>query len=233
MRIVTVGNLKGGTGKTTLVVNLAAAAEGRSIRTVVIDLDPQQSAGKWSDQRPKDSAGIDRPAVLSGQANRLEPVLREAEALGAELVVIDTAAHEPAILKPAIERASVVLIPSRPTGMELQHIMETATLVAEQRKPVAVVLNAVPARAHELDEARCFVTKKGIPLAPLFISDLRGYARAVTAAQGVTEQEPGGKAASEITALLDWIIEHLKIPTSKKARKKESFFSVLREKLTA
>ena len=228
-----VGNLKGGTGKTTLVVNLAAAAEGRGIRTVVIDLDPQQSAGKWADQRSAAGDGAERPAVLSAQATRLEPVLREAERLGAELVVMDTAAHEPAILKPAIEAAAVVLIPSRPTGMELQHIMETASLVAEARKPVAVVLNAVPARAHELDEARRFVGKLKISLAPLFISDLRGYARAVTAAQGVTEQEPGGKAAAEITALLDWVVEHLKIPSHKKVGKKESLFSVLREKLTA
>ena len=60
MRIVTVGNLKGGTGKTTLAVNLAAAAEGRGIRTVIIDLDPQQSAGKWADQRPKAGDGADR-----------------------------------------------------------------------------------------------------------------------------------------------------------------------------
>jgi chromosome partitioning protein len=111
---------------------------------------------------------------LSAQASRLEPVFREAERLGTELVLMDTAAHEPAILKPAIAAAEVVLIPSRPTGMELQHIMETASLVAELRKPVAVVLCAVPARAHELDEARRFVEKQRIPLASLIISDLRG-----------------------------------------------------------
>ena len=233
MRIVTVGNLKGGTGKTTLAVNLAAAAEGRGIRTVIIDLDPQQSAGKWADQRPKAGDGADRPAVLSGQASRLEPVFREAERFAPELVLMDTAAHEPEILKPAIDQAAVVLIPSRPAGIELQHIMETAVLVAERRKPVAVILNAVPARAHELDDARRFVEAKGIPLAPLIISDLRAYARAVTAAQGVTEQEPGGKAAEEINALLDWLIEHLQIPASRIDGKDESRLSLSPEILTA
>jgi chromosome partitioning protein len=228
MRIVTVGNLKGGSCKTTTSLNVAVAAAGRGIQTVIIDLDPQQSAGKWADQRSGET-----PAVLSGQASRLDPVLREAERLGAELVLMDTAAHEPAILKPAIEKADVVLIPTRPIGMELQHIMETATLVAEQRKPVAVVLCAVPPRAPELDEARRFVEKQRIPLAPLIISDLRGYARAVTAAQGVTEREPSSQAAAEINALLDWLIEHLKITTSKKSGKKEGFLSALRERLIA
>src|SRR5271154_1182503 len=122
MRIITVGNLKGGSCKTTTTLNLAVAAEGRGIRTVVIDLDPQQSAGKWADQRGGDAEGVERPAVLSAQASRLEPVLREAERLGAELVIMDTAAHEPAILRPAIDAADVVLIPCRPSGMELQHV---------------------------------------------------------------------------------------------------------------
>jgi chromosome partitioning protein len=217
MQIVTIGNLKGGTGKSTFAVNLAVAAVGRGIRTVIIDLDPQQSAGKWADQR-----GAEQPAVLSAQASRLRPVLQEAERLGAELVVMDTAAHEPGILTPAIEASAVVLIPCRPSGMELQHVLETAQLVAERGKPLAVVLNAVPARAHELDEASSFVGKLGVPLAPLFLSELRAYARAVTAAQGVTEYEPGGKAAQEINAVLDWLAEHMKIRVSKKDGKAES-----------
>ena len=216
MQIVTIGNLKGGTGKSTFAVNLAVAAEGRGIRTVIVDLDPQQSAGKWGDQR-----STEHPAVLSAQASRLQPVLREAERLGAALVVMDTAAHEPGILMPAIDAATVVLIPCRPSGMELQHVLETAQLVAERRKRVAVVLNAVPARAHELDEASSFVAKLGVPLAPLFLSELRAYGRAVTAAQGVTEYEPGGKAAQEINAVLDWLAEHMKIRVSKKDGKSE------------
>jgi chromosome partitioning protein len=211
MQIVTIGNLKGGTGKSTFAVNLAVAAIGRGIRTVIIDLDPQQSAGKWADQRQAED-----PAVLSAQASRLQPVLREAERLGAELVVMDTAAHDGEILKPAIDAANVVLIPCRPSGMELQHVLETAQLVAERRKPVAVILNAVPARAHELDEASRFIERLKVPLAPLFLSELRAYGRAVTAAQGVTEYESHGKAAQEIGAVLEWLAEHMKIQVSRK-----------------
>jgi chromosome partitioning protein len=211
MQIVTIGNLKGGTGKSTFAVNLAVAAIKRGIRTVVIDLDPQQSAGKWADQRQ-----VEDPAVLSAQASRLQPALREAERLEAELAVMDTAAHDSDILKPAIDAANVVLIPCRPSGMELQHVLETAQLVAERRKPVAVILNAVPARAHELDEASRFIERLKVPLAPLFLSELRAYARAVTAAQGVSEYEPHGKAAQEIGAVLDWLAEHMKIRVSRK-----------------
>jgi chromosome partitioning protein len=216
MHKVTVGNLKGGSCKTTTTLNLAVAAEGRGIRTVIIDLDPQQSAGKWADQRE-----APHPAVLSAQASRLQPVLREAERMGAALVVMDTAAHEQGILIPAIDAADVVLIPCRPSGMELQHVLETAQIVAERRKPVSVILNAVPARAHELDEASALIGKLKVPLAPLFLSELRAYGRAVTAAQGVTEYEPSGKAAHEINAVLDWLAEHTKIRVSRKDGKAE------------
>ena len=216
MQIVTIGNLKGGTGKSTFAVNLAVAAVEHGIRTVIIDLDPQQSAGKWADQRPAED-----PAVLSAQANRLQPALREAERLAADLVVMDTAAHDSDILRAAIDAANVVLIPCRPSGMELQHVLETAQLVAERRKPVSVILNAVPARAHELDEASEFIERLKVPLAPLILSELRAYSRAVTAAQGVSEYEPHGKAAKEIVAVLAWLAEHMKIRVNRKAGKQE------------
>jgi chromosome partitioning protein len=47
MRLIAIINQKGGSGKTTTAVNLAAALGEQDRRVLVLDLDPQASASSW------------------------------------------------------------------------------------------------------------------------------------------------------------------------------------------
>ena len=68
---------KGGTGKTTLALSLAVAAEKHGIPTLIVDLDPQASACKWGDRRT-----AERPAIIDAQPARLQQALLKAEQAG-------------------------------------------------------------------------------------------------------------------------------------------------------
>ena len=132
-----------------------------------------------------------------------------------ELVFIDTAAHAEAILGAALDAADFVLIPCRATAIDMQHLAVTGQLVAQRGKPAAVVFNAINERLAEVDQARRAASNMGLTVAPVAISNLVAYSRALTASQGVTEFEPTGKAAQEILALLEWISSILYLSNSR------------------
>ena len=108
MKTVAILSQKGGTGKTTLAVHLAVAAERRDVPVAVLDLDPQASAADWKDSRPGDA-----PSVTSIQASRLRKALDVAGSAGAALVIIDSAPHSADAAIAAAEAADLILIPCR------------------------------------------------------------------------------------------------------------------------
>jgi chromosome partitioning protein len=82
MRKIAVLSQKGGSGKTTTVVNLAAALGERKSRVLVIDLDSQHSATRWFSFDDGERGILD---VFLGTAN-LATLVRKTEVPGVELV---------------------------------------------------------------------------------------------------------------------------------------------------
>jgi chromosome partitioning protein len=58
MDVIAVIAQKGGTGKTTLTLSLAVAAQRAGKVTAIIDLDPQATASNWSDRRQMDTSVV-------------------------------------------------------------------------------------------------------------------------------------------------------------------------------
>ncbi len=201
MRTVAILSQKGGTGKTTISLHLAIAAQQAGQVAVVIDLDPQASAAGW-----KDSRAGEEPIVISVPASRLPQTLEAAKGGGADLVIIDTAPHSGEVALAAAEAADLVLIPCRPGILDLRAIGTTARVVKLAGKPAYVVLNTVPPRASNvLADARAAVAVHGLEVAPVALQQRAAYAHALTAGQTAQEYERGGKAADEIAALYKWL----------------------------
>jgi chromosome partitioning protein len=101
----------------------------------------------------------------------------------------------------------MVLIPCRPSALDLATIPATLRLAQAAGKPTAIVLNACPARAPEVGEALEVLATYDVPIVPVTLGDRRAYARAYARGQAVTEFEARGRAAQEVTALWQWIVE--------------------------
>lgn len=210
MRTLAIVSQKGGSGKTTLALNLAVAAERDGRATAVIDLDPQASAAGWHDQREQDDA----PVVVSAQAARLQEVLDTARAHGAELAIIDTAPHSESAALSAARAADLVLIPCRPGILDLRAIGTSADLCALGKASAVAVLNGVPPRGSLGREAAEAVAGYGLTVAPTQVGHRMAFVYSLTAAQTAPEFEPEGKAAQEIQQLYMWICEHAGMFTS-------------------
>ena len=201
MHVIALLSQKGGTGKTTLSLHLAVAAERAGHVAAVIDLDPQASAAGWKDSRPAET-----PVVVSIPATRLPQALDLARGAEAELVLLDTAPHSSDVALAAAEAADVVLIPCRAGILDLRAIGATARLAKIAGKPAYVVLNSLPPRAtNVIADARDAVAVHGLEVAPVTIQQRAAFAHALTAGQTAQEYESDGKAADEVAQLYTWL----------------------------
>ncbi|HUL11202.1 MAG TPA: ParA family partition ATPase [Methylococcaceae bacterium] len=207
MKTLAIISQKGGTGKTTLTINVAVAADiATRGKATIIDLDPQSSAASWGDSREAKT-----PRVVSAQASRLAQCLEAAKKAGAELVVIDTAPHSESAALSAARAADLVLIPCRPAILDLRAISNTIDLVKLAGASAAVVLNSVPPRGSLADEAAEAVAGYGVPLAPVRVTQRAAFVHSLTLGKSIQEYEPRGKGTEEIQQLYGWICNTVSI----------------------
>jgi chromosome partitioning protein len=201
MQTVVIVSQKGGTGKTTIAIHLAVAAERAGKAAVVIDLDPQASAAAWRDLRTAEG-----PAVESVQPARLATTLKAAAGAGAEFAVIDTPARSENAALEAVRAADIALIPCRPGFFDTAAMSFTANLLKLAGKPGFVVFSQVPARGEALvAEVTEALATFGLSAAPAAIHLRAAYSHAIPGGQSAQEYEPKGKAAAEVAALYAWL----------------------------
>lgn len=192
---------KGGSGKTTLAVHTAVAAQEDGERVVIVDTDLQKSATTWSDARQSGT-----PAVAPVAAAALPDVIKASRHDAMTLCIIDTAPDAARVAA----LADLVVIPCRPTAFDLAAAGSAIEIVKAAGVPAVFVLSACPLRAPEIAETRAVLEGYGFPVAPVSISERRAFARAVASGRAVTEFDGEGKAAQEIRALWHWFQEQMK-----------------------
>lgn len=208
MRTIALINQKGGVGKTTVALHLAAAFQQHGGDALVLDLDPQASATEWHDARSEPL-----PHVESIQPARLAKVVEHAAEIGTHALILDTAPHAESTALDAARCADLVLVPCQPSIMDLRAMRKTVELLKLVRVPAFAILNSVPPHGTVADEAAEMIEGSlGLGVCPVRLGDRVAYNRCLIAGQVAQEVEPAGKAAAEIARLYTWTCEQLDIP---------------------
>ena len=115
MKRVFLVNSKGGSGKSTLTVNLAVALAARGKRVVLADCDPQLSTATWCERRPSEAVPLEW--LVLGRLRRLSSFQAP---VGVDYLLVDTPAGiRPADLAPVLRPGDRLLVPMVPSVIDL------------------------------------------------------------------------------------------------------------------
>jgi chromosome partitioning protein len=198
--VITVAQQKGGTGKTTLAANLAAAF-APSRRVALLDIDPQKSLGRWHSLR---RARLQQAAALafSDIAGWRLPAELERLKRDHDVVLIDSPPQLDTDARVAVRAADLVLVPIQSSMPDVWAAEGTLRLAAEERRPAHLMFNRTPPASKLRDAIATDLADRRLPLLRSTLGNRAGFAHAFAAGLGVTEVAPRSTAAAELRALL-------------------------------
>lgn len=170
--VISVVNEKGGSGKTTIAVNLAASLSEDGDKTLLIDADPQRSTEVFSNMRSQSSleplfSNVSKTGVsLGDEIKSMNSVF--------DSVVVDTGGRDSKEMRKAMLNSDVIIIPTVPSQYDvsvLDHMLEVFSSVKDINEKLLclVVVSRVspnPFLAKELQSLRDYIeesrTEKGL-----------------------------------------------------------------------
>ncbi len=193
MRTLAIAAQKGGTGKTTIAAHLAVAASAKQ-RVVLVDTDKQGSLTAWQQDRASET-----PELVTVGAFELG---RELQSVQGEdgLLVVDTPPQATDAIRAVIQVADLVLIPVKPSALDIRAVDTTRELAEKAGKPYLFVLSQALPRASMTAQAIDVLRTYG-PVADAVLHSRVDYAASMADGRAASEIAPNGKAAGEIAVL--------------------------------
>ena len=186
MRVVTFVTQKGGSGKTTLVLSCAVAADELGARVLVLDMDPQKTAESWYQARESPT-----PKLAAVTAAELQTAIMGGHERF-DVILIDTPGRDEPSTAAAIRHADLCLIPCRPTSADMKATPPTVATINRLSKVSAFVLNQTPPRGYRIREAARGLSVLGL-VAPVHVVARNAFQDAHGMASQSPSPNPMGK----------------------------------------
>lgn len=208
-KVITIAQQKGGTGKTTIAVNLALTfIKIHNFKVAIIDTDPQGSLGKWymvrNDKGYSNKNLTFKTASLWG-AQYESKILKETN----DIVIIDTPPKIESDARPAIEAADLVLIPLAPSHVDFWATEAIIEIAKKAKRKILTQINRANHRSKLIQDTYEYI--KSIEV--LSTNTLLGHRQIFVSSMGegrtVVEKQRKGKAIDEIKEITNKIISEL------------------------
>jgi chromosome partitioning protein len=223
-KIIAVVNQKGGSGKTTISMQLTGAIARRKNKVLVVDADPQGTATRWAASAEDETPF---PASVVGLSAANTKVHREVKKFidDYDYIIIDCppAADSP-VPQSALLIADLALVPIIPSPLDMWAavgIRQVIQNVSDFNDTLQsrLVLNQCQPKTTLAQESLEVLPEFGIPLAKTQIQHRQVYRQ--SAVFGQTVHNLGNKASaaiSEIEKLTDEVLEILGVKRQKGKR---------------
>jgi len=212
--IIALGNLKGGTGKSTIAVNLAAALSRAGWQVCVVDTDPQATSHGWLSRSRLPIAAERKPLKA---VRNVEAWMLEADRLVQQhdIVLVDL----PAVVAPAMASAfllaHLILVPVSPSRIDvagtrrvLKHIRTAAAERPGAPPRVLLVPNRVGTNEAQAGRLENSLGSLELNLGPRVRAD-RLFDEAFAAGRWIGDHAAGSDAEADILALRRAVVEEL------------------------
>lgn len=210
MKVVGVIHGKGGTGKSTIAVNVARSLQLRGLGVAIIDCDAQGTAQSWKASR---AGSEELPAVFGiGKASALESDVRRLSG-SFDACIIDGGAHLDKMHTAAIKASDLVLVPVQPSPTDIWPTEPLVELIQRRREvtgspEAAFVISRRKVGSRLGESVEDVLSRFELPVWE-GTADRVAYAEAMGKGRSVVEMSDA-KAAEEIETLTDQIIQTLR-----------------------
>ncbi len=210
--ILTIGGIKGGSGKTTLAINIAVARSLEKERVLLVDADDQKSALLWSEQRANlKLKNLITVVHLSGSS-----IISQINQMTTDYdqVIVDVGGRDTASQRASLLACDIFLTPFRPRSLDvwtldkLGLLLEESVTIRPNMKAFSILNQADPRGSDNKQTQQILKEIPRLTCLPIFICQRKVFSNSITEGMGVLEFDPiDVKARKELNKLVSMLYQ--------------------------